>query len=53
VVSLVYLISIIGSCLGEEWAYYLVGSLVEAILLVVIARTAWTWPPPQVAPQQP
>ena len=46
VVSLVYLLTIIVSCIGEIWAYYIVGSAVEVILLGVIARTAWAWPPP-------
>jgi hypothetical protein len=50
VVSLVYLISIIGLCIGESWVYYLLGSLVEVILLAAIARTAWRWPSPQIAP---
>jgi Family of unknown function (DUF6326) len=50
VVSLVYLVSVVASCIGEDWAYYLIGSLVEAVLLVAIARTAWTWPPPEAAP---
>ena len=49
VVSLLYLITIIGSCIGETWAYYLLGSFIEVILLVAIARTAWKWPPPQCA----
>jgi len=53
VVSLVYLITIIGLCIGETWVYYLLGSLVEVILLVAIARTAWKWPPPQIAPSLP
>jgi hypothetical protein len=45
VVSLVYMVSIIVSCIGETWAYYIVGSVIEALLLVAIARTAWKWPP--------
>jgi len=53
VVSLVYLITIIGSCIGETWAYYFLGSFIEVILLVAIARTAWKWPPPQIAPSLP
>ena len=53
VVSLLYMISIIVSCIGEEWAYYILGSLIEAILLVAIARSAWKWPPPQIAPSLP
>lgn len=50
VVSVVYLVSIIVSMIGEEWTYYIVGSVVELVLLVAIARTAWKWPPPQTAP---
>jgi hypothetical protein len=53
VVSLVYLITIIGSAIGEDWAYCFLGSLIEAILLAAIARTAWKWPPPQIAPLLP
>jgi Family of unknown function (DUF6326) len=45
-VSFCYAITILVSCVGEQWAYYLIGSLVEVILLIVIARTAWTWPAP-------
>ena len=47
VISLGYAITIIVSCIGEQWAYYLLGSLVEVVLLVAIARTAWKWPPPR------
>jgi hypothetical protein len=53
VVSLLYMISIIVSCIGEKWAYYILGSLIEAILLLAIARTAWKWPPPQIVPSLP
>jgi len=44
VVSLLYAVSIILSCIGETWVYYLIGSLVEVILLIAIAVTAWRWP---------
>jgi hypothetical protein len=53
VVSLLYMTSIIVSCIGEQWAYYILGSIVEAMLLVAIARSAWKWPPPQLAPSLP
>lgn len=46
VVSLLYTVTILVSCIGEMWVYYLLGSAVEAVLLLVIARTAWTWPSP-------
>jgi hypothetical protein len=43
-ISVVYIVTIIVSCIGETWAYYLVGSAVEVLLLAAIARTAWRWP---------
>lgn len=53
VVSLVYGLSIVVSIIGEEWAYYILGSIVEVVLLVAIARSAWRWPAPQSAPSLP
>lgn len=47
-VSILYTVSIAVSCIGETWVYYLIGSAVEAMLLLVIARAAWTWPLAQV-----
>ena len=44
VVSVVYLVSVLASALGESWTYYLLGSVAEAILLVAIAGVAWHWP---------
>lgn len=44
VTSLLYAVTVAISCIGEEWAYYLVGSAAEVALLLAIARTAWTWP---------
>jgi hypothetical protein len=43
VVSLLYVVSIVVSCTGETWVYYLLGSLVEVVLLVAIAHSAWRW----------
>jgi Family of unknown function (DUF6326) len=53
VVSVLYIITIIGAAIGETWVYYFLGSFIEVILLVAIARTAWKWPPPQIAPSLP
>ena len=53
VVSVLYIITIIGAAIGETWIYYYLGSFVEVILLVAIAGTAWRWPPPQTAPSLP
>ena len=44
VVSLVYAASIVATVIGETWIYYILGSAVEVVLLLAIARIAWTWP---------
>ena len=53
VISFLYVITIIGSSIGEQWAYYILGSVIEVILLAAIARTAWKWPPSRSAPSLP
>jgi Family of unknown function (DUF6326) len=42
-VSLVYVASIVVTMVGETWLYYLLGSAVEIVLLLAVARVAWTW----------
>lgn len=44
VTALLYLVSIVVSCIGETWIYYIVGSAVEVVLLAVMVRVAWLWP---------
>lgn len=53
VVSLLYAVIIIALCIGETWVYYLLGSAVEVVLLLAIARSAWTWPAPRSTPALP
>ena len=43
VVSLLYTASVVATVIGETWVYYVLGSAVEVVLLLVIARIAWTW----------
>lgn len=43
-VSLVYVASIAATVIGETWTYYVLGSAVEVLLLLAVARIAWTWP---------
>jgi hypothetical protein len=43
VAATVYAITVLGGAIGE-WAYYVVGSVTEAVLLAGIAYYAWTWP---------
>lgn len=45
-----YAASILASCIGETWVYYLLGSAVEVVLLLAIARTAWKWPRREITP---
>ena len=44
VASVVYIVTIGLSMVGEEWIYFLAGSLVEIVLLLTITYVAWTWP---------
>lgn len=43
IVSLLYVASIAATVVGETWVYYILGSVVEVVLLLAIARVAWTW----------
>ena len=43
IVSLLYLASIVATVVGETWIYYILGSVVEMVLLLAITRVAWTW----------
>jgi hypothetical protein len=40
----VYAVSVVAAAIGETWAYYIVGSIVEVLLLLTIAAVAWFWP---------
>jgi hypothetical protein len=44
VVGDVYLASIVVNVIGESWAYFVIGSIVEIALLLAIVRVAWSWP---------
>lgn len=44
VVSLIYVASLVASTIAETWIYFILGSVIEAMLLLAIARVAWTWP---------
>jgi Family of unknown function (DUF6326) len=43
VVSLLYVASVVAAVVGETWAYFILGSIVEVVLLLAITRIAWTW----------
>ncbi|MBW6439127.1 hypothetical protein KZ829_35915 [Actinoplanes hulinensis] len=44
VVSLFYMVTAGATLIGESWVYYIAGTLIEMVLLLVIARVAWAWP---------
>ncbi len=43
VLSGLYGLSILGGAIGE-WNYYILGSVIEVILLGLVAYYAWNWP---------
>ncbi len=42
-VAAIYALTIVGGAVGE-WSYYILGSIVEVLLLAVVIHHAWTWP---------
>lgn len=46
VVAIVFGLTIVGSAVGEGWAYYLIGSAVELVLLALILRNVFSWRAP-------
>jgi hypothetical protein len=44
VVPIFYLITMLGACVGETWAFYIFGTVLESILLLLIIRYAIKWP---------
>ena len=48
-VSLTYVVTVVVSVVGEHWAYYVLGSVVECVLLLAVAAVAWKWPRQTVA----
>lgn len=44
IVAAFYFVSIFGGCIGETWAFYIFGSIVESLLLFLVIWYAWKWP---------
>jgi hypothetical protein len=49
VLPILYVVSIVASCIGETWAYYYFLSAAESVLLGLIVRYAWRWPEREAA----
>ena len=44
VAAALYALTVIGGTVGESYYYYVLGSVLEVVLLVGIVYYAWTWP---------
>ena len=44
VVGILYIVVVVGNVVGESWAFYLFGSVVEIVLLALVVWYAWKWP---------
>lgn len=42
--GIVYAVSIVLFCIGESWGYYIFLSVLECVLLLLVAWYAWKWP---------
>jgi hypothetical protein len=43
-VGILYIVVVVGNVVGESWAFYLFGSVVEIVLLALVVRYAWKSP---------
>jgi Family of unknown function (DUF6326) len=41
--AVLYAVSIVAATIGE-WSYYVLGSIIESVLLAAVVFYAWTWP---------
>ncbi len=44
IVGILYIFVMLGSAIGVSWFYYIFGSIVEVVLLLLIVWYAWKWP---------
>jgi hypothetical protein len=44
VVAALFVLVSLGNAVGETWLFLWLGAVVEAALLLLVVRTAWTWP---------
>ena len=48
IVGILYIFVAIGNVIGEFWAFYIFGNIVEVLLLLLIVGYAWKWPKQEV-----
>jgi len=44
IMGILHIAIAIGNVIGETWAYYIFGGIVEVVLLLLIVWYAWKWP---------
>ena len=44
IVGILYIFVAIGNVIGESWAFYIFGNIVQVVLLILIVGYAWKWP---------
>jgi Family of unknown function (DUF6326) len=44
IIGILFFVMNLASCIGETWAFYIFGSIVESLLLLLIIWYAWKWP---------
>ena len=52
IVGIFEIVFVLGNLIGESWAYYIFGSIVEVVLLLLIVWYAWKWPKEEGLPKQ-
>lgn len=44
IVGIVYIVVGLGTTVGENWTFYVVGHIIGILILILIIWTAWKWP---------
>ena len=48
IVGIAYIVVVLGFLIGESYAFYIFGSIVEAVLLLLVVWYAWKWPTQEI-----
>jgi len=48
IVGILYILVTVGNVIGETWFYYIFGSVIEFVLLILVVWFAWKWPTTEV-----
>jgi len=44
IVGIIHIVIVLRFAIGESWAFYILGTIVEVVLLSLIVWYAWKWP---------